>query len=165
MLVWQSFLTLKAQGRPSPTSACPCGQENSSFIKTRRIWFCYVCKKQFIVNVGLVMDTGRIRDRLCKCGKQSTLAAPFPQRKLVEPDGLESLEKVHCLNCGLAQGLPIERPPSWLLSLVSRFARARCFCWPYEHNLYMTTSAAPLSLARRLLGRDQGYSITPLLCI
>jgi transposase-like protein len=27
-----------------------------SFVKTRRIWFCYVCKKQFTVKVGTVME-------------------------------------------------------------------------------------------------------------
>jgi transposase-like protein len=40
---------------------CPrCGQAKHSFIKTRRIWFCYVCKKQFTVKVGTVMEDSPI---------------------------------------------------------------------------------------------------------
>ena len=36
---------------------CPrCGQAKHSFIKTRRLWFCYVCKKQFTVKVGTIME-------------------------------------------------------------------------------------------------------------
>ncbi|HEY1499887.1 MAG TPA: IS1595 family transposase [Acidobacteriaceae bacterium] len=36
---------------------CPrCGQEKHSFVKTRRIWFCYPCQKQFTVKVGTVME-------------------------------------------------------------------------------------------------------------
>jgi len=36
---------------------CPrCGEAKHSFIKTRRIWFCYECKKQFTVKVGTIME-------------------------------------------------------------------------------------------------------------
>jgi transposase-like protein len=36
---------------------CPrCGAQNFSFIKTRRIWFCYDCKKQFTVKVKTIME-------------------------------------------------------------------------------------------------------------
>lgn len=36
---------------------CPrCGAENYSFIKTRRLWFCYACKKQFTVKVKTIME-------------------------------------------------------------------------------------------------------------
>jgi transposase-like protein len=36
---------------------CPrCEKEKHSFIKTRRIWFCYECKKQFTVKVGTIME-------------------------------------------------------------------------------------------------------------
>jgi transposase-like protein len=36
---------------------CPrCGQAKHSFVKTRRLWFCYVCQKQFTVKVGTVME-------------------------------------------------------------------------------------------------------------
>ena len=42
---------------PGSNVACPrCEQKKFSFIKTRRIWFCYVCKKQFTVKVGTVME-------------------------------------------------------------------------------------------------------------
>jgi transposase-like protein len=40
---------------------CPrCGNAKHSFIKTRRIWFCYVCKKQFTLKVGTVMEDSPI---------------------------------------------------------------------------------------------------------
>jgi len=36
---------------------CPrCSQAKHSFIKTRKLWFCYVCKKQFTVKVGTIME-------------------------------------------------------------------------------------------------------------
>jgi transposase-like protein len=42
---------------PGGDVSCPrCGQAKHSFIKTRRIWFCYVCKKQFTVKVGTIME-------------------------------------------------------------------------------------------------------------
>jgi transposase-like protein len=42
---------------PGGNVTCPrCGQAKHSFIKTRRLWFCYVCKKQFTVKVGTVME-------------------------------------------------------------------------------------------------------------
>jgi len=42
---------------PGGNVTCPrCGQAKHSFIKTRRIWFCYVCKKQFTVKVGTIME-------------------------------------------------------------------------------------------------------------
>jgi transposase-like protein len=40
---------------------CPrCNGEKHSFIKTRRIWFCYDCKKQFTLKVGTVMEDSAI---------------------------------------------------------------------------------------------------------
>lgn len=40
---------------------CPrCGSEKHSFIKTRRIWSCKGCKKQFTVKVGTVMEDSPI---------------------------------------------------------------------------------------------------------
>jgi transposase-like protein len=46
---------------PGGNVTCPrCGQAKHSFIKTRRIWFCYVCKKQFTVKVGTVMEDSPI---------------------------------------------------------------------------------------------------------
>ena len=42
---------------PGGNVTCPrCGGAKHSFIKTRRLWFCYVCKKQFTVKVGTVME-------------------------------------------------------------------------------------------------------------
>jgi transposase-like protein len=36
---------------------CPrCNSDSHSFIKTRRIWYCNPCKKQFTVKVGTVME-------------------------------------------------------------------------------------------------------------
>jgi transposase-like protein len=36
---------------------CPrCGGENHSFIKTRRIWYCNPCKKQFTLKVGTIFE-------------------------------------------------------------------------------------------------------------
>jgi len=36
---------------------CPrCGAEKFSFIKTRRLWFCYACQKQFTVKVKTIME-------------------------------------------------------------------------------------------------------------
>src|ERR1035441_2499823 len=46
---------------PGSNVTCPrCGQAKHSFIKTRSIWFCYVCKKQFTVKVGTVMEDSPI---------------------------------------------------------------------------------------------------------
>jgi len=40
---------------------CPrCGSKKHSFIKTRRIWFCYDCKKQFTVKVKTVFEDSAI---------------------------------------------------------------------------------------------------------
>jgi transposase-like protein len=36
---------------------CPrCGAEKFSFIKTRKLWFCYACQKQFTVKVKTIME-------------------------------------------------------------------------------------------------------------
>jgi transposase-like protein len=46
---------------PGSNVTCPrCGEAKHSFIKTRRIWFCYVCKKQFTVKVGTIMEDSPI---------------------------------------------------------------------------------------------------------
>jgi len=37
-----------------------CGSAKQSFIKTRRIWFCYDCKKQFTVKVKTIMEDSPI---------------------------------------------------------------------------------------------------------
>lgn len=46
---------------PDGNITCPrCGKAKHSFIKTRRVWFCYECKKQFSVKVGTVMEDSAI---------------------------------------------------------------------------------------------------------
>src|SRR5579863_9224173 len=46
---------------PGGKVTCPrCGIAKHSFIKTRKIWFCYECKKQFTVKVGTVMEDSPI---------------------------------------------------------------------------------------------------------
>src|SRR5437588_7095579 len=42
---------------PSGKVACPrCAGTRHSFVKTRRLWFCKGCKKQFTVKVGTVFE-------------------------------------------------------------------------------------------------------------
>ena len=42
---------------PDGKVVCPrCGKAKHSFIKTRRVWFCYECKKQFSLKVGTVFE-------------------------------------------------------------------------------------------------------------
>jgi transposase-like protein len=46
---------------PNRTVQCPrCDGEEHSFIKTRRIWFCKGCKKQFTVKVGSIFEDSPI---------------------------------------------------------------------------------------------------------
>jgi transposase-like protein len=46
---------------PGGNVTCPrCGGSKHSFIKTRKLWFCYDCKKQFTVKVGTVMEDSPI---------------------------------------------------------------------------------------------------------
>lgn len=46
---------------PDGLVTCPrCGSENHSFIKTRRIWFCYGCKKQFSLKIGTIFEDSAI---------------------------------------------------------------------------------------------------------
>ncbi len=42
---------------PDGVVSCPrCGSERHAFIKTRRIWECYGCKKQFSLKVGTIFE-------------------------------------------------------------------------------------------------------------
>jgi transposase-like protein len=42
---------------PNGVVSCPrCGSERHSFIKTRRVWFCSGCKKQFSLKVGTIFE-------------------------------------------------------------------------------------------------------------
>jgi transposase-like protein len=46
---------------PDGQVTCPrCNTAKHSFIKTRRIWFCYTCKKQFTLKVGTIMEDSPI---------------------------------------------------------------------------------------------------------
>ncbi|RZU42826.1 IS1595 family transposase [Edaphobacter modestus] len=46
---------------PDGLVSCPrCGSEKHSFIKTRRIWFCYGCDKQFSLKVGTIFEDSAI---------------------------------------------------------------------------------------------------------
>jgi transposase-like protein len=46
---------------PNGVVTCPrCGSEKHSFIKTRRIWFCSGCKKQFTLKVGTIFEDSPI---------------------------------------------------------------------------------------------------------
>jgi transposase-like protein len=46
---------------PDGVVTCPrCGQEKHSFIKTRRIWYCNPCKKQFTAKVGTIFEDSPI---------------------------------------------------------------------------------------------------------
>lgn len=57
----RAFEAAKEFRWPSGNVTCPrCGETKHSFIKTRRLWFCYVCKKQFTVKVGTVMEDSPI---------------------------------------------------------------------------------------------------------
>lgn len=46
---------------PDGKVSCPrCGSEKNSFIKTRRLWFCYGCQKQFTLKVGTIFEDSAI---------------------------------------------------------------------------------------------------------
>jgi transposase-like protein len=46
---------------PNGTVTCPrCGGEKHSFIKTRKIWYCNPCKKQFTLKVGTIFEDSPI---------------------------------------------------------------------------------------------------------
>jgi transposase-like protein len=46
---------------PDGVVTCPrCGVAKNSFIKTRKLWFCYACKKQFTVKVKTIMEDSPI---------------------------------------------------------------------------------------------------------
>ena len=46
---------------PDGNVTCPrCSTAKHSFIKTRRLWFCYTCKKQFTVKVKTIMEDSPI---------------------------------------------------------------------------------------------------------
>ncbi|MGB6695626.1 MAG: IS1595 family transposase, partial [Terracidiphilus sp.] len=46
---------------PDGNVTCPrCGSDSNSFVKTRKLWFCNGCKKQFTVKVGTIFEDSPI---------------------------------------------------------------------------------------------------------
>ena len=46
---------------PDGIVVCPrCAKAKNSFIKTRRFWFCYACKRQFTIKVKTIMEDSPI---------------------------------------------------------------------------------------------------------
>jgi len=46
---------------PDDKLTCPrCGSDSNSFVKTRKLWFCNGCKKQFTVKVGTIFEDSPI---------------------------------------------------------------------------------------------------------
>jgi transposase-like protein len=46
---------------PNGLVTCPrCGGEKHSFVKTRKVWFCYDCNKQFSLKVGTIFEDSPI---------------------------------------------------------------------------------------------------------
>ena len=46
---------------PDEKARCPrCGSDSNSFVKTRRLWFCNGCKKQFTLKVGTIFEDSPI---------------------------------------------------------------------------------------------------------
>jgi transposase-like protein len=46
---------------PDGTVVCPrCSVAKNSFIKTRKLWFCYACKRQFTIKVKTIMEDSPI---------------------------------------------------------------------------------------------------------
>src|SRR6478752_3129086 len=46
---------------PDDKVTCPrCGSESNSFVRTRKLWFCKGCKKQFTVKVKTIFEDSPI---------------------------------------------------------------------------------------------------------
>lgn len=46
---------------PDGKVVCPrCGEAKNSFVKTRKLWFCYACKRQFTIKVHTIMEDSPI---------------------------------------------------------------------------------------------------------
>jgi len=53
----RAFEYAKTLRWPDGKVACPrCNSDKNSFIKTRRLWFCYGCQKQFTLKVGTIFE-------------------------------------------------------------------------------------------------------------
>ncbi len=53
-------MPLSFAGRMDASNCPRCGSESHSFLKTRRIWFCNGCKKQFTMKVGTIFEDSPI---------------------------------------------------------------------------------------------------------
>jgi transposase-like protein len=57
----RAFEYAKSLRWPDEKVTCPrCGSDSNSFVKTRRLWFCNGCKKQFTVKVGTIFEDSPI---------------------------------------------------------------------------------------------------------
>ena len=57
----RAFEFAKNMRWPDGNVVCPrCGIAKNSFVKTRRLWFCYECKKQFTIKVKTIMEDSPI---------------------------------------------------------------------------------------------------------
>lgn len=57
----RAFEFAKNMRWPDGNVVCPrCGVAKNSFVKTRRLWFCYSCKKQFTIKVKTIMEDSPI---------------------------------------------------------------------------------------------------------
>src|SRR5258708_1208166 len=52
----RAFVAAVALRWPNGITCPRCGSKEHSFIKTRKIWFCKGCKKQFTVKVGSIFE-------------------------------------------------------------------------------------------------------------
>ena len=60
-MVRNTFEYAKFLRWPDGKVTCPrCGSEKNSFVKTRKVWFCNGCKKQFTVKVGTIFEDSPI---------------------------------------------------------------------------------------------------------
>lgn len=54
---------------PNGVVACPrCGSEKHSFVKTRRLWHCKGCKKQFTLRIGTIFEDSPLGLDKWMCG-------------------------------------------------------------------------------------------------
>jgi transposase-like protein len=57
----RTFDYAKSLRWPDEKVTCPrCGSDSNSFVKTRKLWFCNGCKKQFTVKVGTIFEDSPI---------------------------------------------------------------------------------------------------------
>jgi transposase-like protein len=97
---------------------CPrCGAEKFSFIKTRRIWFCYACKKQFTVKVKTIMEDSAL-------GLDKWMVAIWMISNA--RNGISSHE--------LARSLGITQKSAWFMLHRIRKALKESFLWRWQET-------------------------------